>query len=99
MYTPGDLLDGKYEVVASAGEGGFGKVFLARDKLIKERLVGIKVMKEENLERQKDLIQEMEFLARLNSPTIVTFFHHFYQERCLHLVMEYCGGGTVTRRR
>ena len=97
MYTAGDLLDKKYEVVISVGEGGFGKVFLARDKLIKERLVAIKVMKEENPERQKDLIQEMEFLARLNSPTIVNFYHQFYQERRLHLVMEYCGGGSLRR--
>ena len=92
------LLDGKYKVVRELGEGGFGRVLLAEDIAISDRFVAIKVLKDQDQERQNILLDEMTFLANLQNPSIVTFHHHFQSNGRLHLVMEYCAGGSLRNR-
>jgi serine/threonine protein kinase len=92
------LLDGKYKVVRELGVGGFGRVVLAADTVIQKRFVAIKVLKDQNSERQKNLIEEMNFLASLQNPAIVTFHHHFNDNGTLHLVMEYCSNGSIRKK-
>src|ERR1035438_9514123 len=91
-----DLLNGTYEVLRVLGAGGFGTVLLARDVLV-TRSVAIKVLRDPRAD-PGDLIHEMQFLASLNHPGVVTFHHHFQHEGKLHLVMEYCSGGSLRRR-
>ena len=43
QIEPGDLIEGRYEIKKSLGQGGFAKVFLAFDKVI-EREVAIKFL-------------------------------------------------------
>lgn len=92
------LLDGKYKVVQELGAGGFGTVLLAEDIAISDRFVAIKVLKDQDSERQKILLDEMTFLANLQNPSIVTFHHHFQNNGRLHLVMEYCAGGNLRKK-
>jgi serine/threonine protein kinase len=94
------LLDGKYKVIRELGVGGFGRVVLAADTVIQERFVAIKVLKDQSSERQNNLIEEMIFLASLQSPSIVTFYHHFKDKDNdrLHLVMEYCADGSLRKK-
>ena len=92
------ILDGKYKVVQELGEGGFGRVLLAEDIVIPDRFVAIKVLKDQDSERQKILLDEMTFLANLQNPSIVTFHHHFQNNGRLHLVMEYCAGGNLRKK-
>jgi tetratricopeptide (TPR) repeat protein len=92
------LLDNKYEIIKELGSGGFGKVFLAKDTLLKDRFVAIKILSETEPDVQKDLITEMELLSKLAHPSIVTFYHHFEQDNKLHLVMEYCSKGNLRER-
>ena len=92
------LLDGKYKVVRELGEGGFGRVLLAEDIVIPNRLVAIKVLRDQDPERQEILLDEMTFLANLQNPSIVTFHHHFQNNGRLHLVMEYCAGGSLRKK-
>lgn len=53
------LYDNKYEYLKDLGEGGFGKVFLAREKVSK-RLVAIKQLKNTDKQNQEDIIHEIE---------------------------------------
>ena len=92
------LLDGNYKVIRELGKGNFGRVVLAADAVIQERLVAIKVLKDQDSERQNNLIEEMNFLASLQSPSIVTFYHHFKDNGRLHLVMEYCTNGSLRKK-
>jgi len=92
------LLDGKYKVVRELGEGGFGRVLLAEDIVIPNRLVAVKVLRDQDPERQEILLDEMTFLANLQNPSIVTFHHHFQNNGRLHLVMEYCAGGSMRKK-
>lgn len=88
------LYDNKYEYVKPLGEGGFGKVFLARDQ-VSNRLVAIKELNNRDKANQNDLIHEIEMVARFYQPNIVTYHHHFWQDDLLFLVMEHCAGGSL----
>jgi len=92
------LLDGKYKIVRELGEGAFGRVILAEDTVIKNRFVAIKVLKNQDHDWQENLVEEMRILANLQNPSIVTFYHHFQDQGQLHLVMEYCAGGSVRKK-
>ena len=89
------ILDSNYRVLRRLGRGGFGIVYLAEDILAK-RKVAIKILRDrEYFNDQSDLIREIEFLASLKHSSIVTFYHHFFDNSILHLVMEFCGGGSL----
>ena len=91
----GEILDNKYVLVRKLGEGGFGCVYLARDTLLETNYVALKYLKIHDRERQKILIREMDFLAGLDEPHVVRFYHHFEQKDALFLAMEYCSDGSL----
>jgi tetratricopeptide (TPR) repeat protein len=95
MYRAKDVLDTKYEIVSLLGEGGFGQVYLAKDLLLQQRKVAIKILKTEDTARRIDFIREMQFLTQLHHPQIISFHHYFIHGDRLHLVMEYCPGGNL----
>jgi serine/threonine protein kinase len=88
------LYDNKYTFVKALGYGGFGKVFLAKEK-VSNRLVAIKQLLNAAKSEQQDIIHEIEIVSRFENPNIVTYYHHFYEEDVLFLVMEYCPGSSL----
>ena len=98
MTSVRDRLDHKYLVTKRLGEGGFGEVFLADDEGIPDRQVAIKVLHSANEEDQSDLVHEMQQLSQINHPHVVSFYHHFIEEKRLHLVMEFCAKGSLEDR-
>ena len=88
------LFDNKYSFIKDLGSGGFGKVFLAKEK-ISNRYVAIKQLLNTNKSEQEDIIHEIEIVSKFENPNIVTYYHHFYEEEVLYLVMEFCSGGTL----
>ena len=88
------LYDNKYYFVKDLGSGGYGKVFLAKEK-VSNRYVAIKQLNSTDKEEQEDIIHEIEMVSKFEHPNIVTYYHHFWEEDKLFLVMEYCSGGTL----
>ena len=88
------LYDNRYEYIKDLGEGGFGKVFLAKEK-VSNRLVAIKQLKNTDKLKQEDIIHEIEIVSKFENPNIVSYYHHFSQDEQLFLVMEYCSGGSL----
>ncbi|MFV8353413.1 protein kinase domain-containing protein [Flavobacterium sp. XS2P14] len=88
------LYDNKYTFIKVLGNGGFGKVFLAKEK-VSNRLVAIKQLLNTNKSEQEDIIHEIEIVSKFENPNIVTYYHHFYEEDVFYLVMEFCSGGTL----
>jgi len=88
-------LDNKYRLVRSLGEGGFGRVWLAKDVLIDGRYVAVKQLRNEAISNSSMLIEEMHHLSALDHPHVVKFLHHFADEENLYLVMEHCAGGNL----
>lgn len=88
------LFDNKYEFVKDLGKGGFGQVFLAKEK-ISNRLVAIKQLNNQDKTEQDKIIHEIQVVAKFNHPNIVSYLHHFFQDELLFLVMEYCARGSL----
>lgn len=96
MQFPLYGLDGKYELIHELGSGGFGRVWLASDKVIVGRKVAIKWIRSGlSDEAAETLIEEMKFLDKLDHPHIVKFLHHAENDDDFYLVMEYCAGGSL----
>ncbi|MEW6654578.1 MAG: protein kinase [Bacteroidota bacterium] len=76
------------------GRGGFGTVSLAIDQLTR-RKVAIKVLNERETTSQELIIKEIQAIALLDHPNIISFYHHFMNDGRLYLVMEYCSRGSL----
>jgi len=81
---------GPYEILSTAGAGGMGEVYRARDTRL-DRTVAIKVLPEQ-FSQNPDLRQRFEREARaissLNHPNICHLYDVGHQEGIDYLVME-----------
>ena len=87
-------------MISLLGEGGFGKVFLARHKQT-SRKVAIKIIKTENIGSVNDIdsiFVEAEILKSLKNPNIVEV-HKCLTMRNMEVViiMEYLEGGDLLK--
>ena len=93
----GRMLDGRYEILDIIGVGGMAVVYKARDHRL-ERLVAIKVLKDESLE-DDDLCRrfqdESRAVARLNHGNIVAVHDVSSIEDRDYIVMELIDGITL----
>ncbi|QDU93682.1 serine/threonine-protein kinase [Lignipirellula cremea] len=86
--APGDAID-DFELLIELGEGGFAKVFLARQRSM-QRMVALKVSADEGAEPQT--------LAQFDHPHIVRVYDQRYlaEHRLRLLYMQYVAGGTLS---
>lgn len=86
----------KYELLHELGKGSYGSVYKARDLKTSE-LVAIKVISlTEGEEGYEDIRGEIEMLQQCSHPNVVRYFGSYQGEEYLWIVMEYCGGGSVS---
>src|SRR5262245_57500962 len=91
---------GRYEIQHRLGKGGMGSLYLARDPGL-DRLVAIKLLKEDYLEDQEfreRFSREARALARLRHPNIVVVFDFGEHEDRPFMAMEYIDGETLRQR-
>lgn len=95
-YT-GKRLDGRYEIKKIIGIGGMAVVYKAYDN-IDDRIVAIKILKEEylaNEEFRRRFKNESKAIAVLSHPNIVKVYDVSYGDRIQYIVMEYVEGITL----
>jgi Ca2+-binding EF-hand superfamily protein/predicted Ser/Thr protein kinase len=84
-----------YRVLHQIGEGGFGKVMLARHKLT-GRFVAVKVLKKDMSPTQELRLQtEITVLSLVHHPNLVQLLDIYEDFGNLYLVMEYLPYGSV----
>ncbi|MBI5362807.1 MAG: protein kinase, partial [Planctomycetes bacterium] len=93
----GRLFHGRYEIVRTIGEGGMGRVYLARDREL-GRTVALKVMNtlgRDANDRAMLLLKESRLLAALRHPNIVAVHDSGLEGEQAWLVMDYVDGRSL----
>lgn len=88
----------RYLVEKKIGEGGMGKVYLARELSLHSRPVVIKILSEASLQNaylRKKFKQEVEALARLSHPNVVSVLGYGELSGKPYIVMQYVSGLTL----
>ena len=88
----------RYEVKRVLGEGGFAKVYLAKNTE-SNGLFAVKAFKKENLSAQNRgraaVRNEVDVLQQLDHPNLMKLFEVQETSNSLYLVCEYLNGGTL----
>jgi serine/threonine protein kinase len=92
---PGDIIDGRFNIIKILGKGGMGQVYKAY-QISMDRYVAIKVLNRElakNAESVKRFLMEAKSASKLNHPNIITLYD-FGQTGTglLYIVMELLDG-------
>ena len=93
----GKRLDGRYEIQEVIGVGGMAVVYKAYDN-IDDRIVAVKVLKDELLENEefrRKFKNESKAIAVLNHPNIVKVYDVSFGDKIQYIVMEYINGITL----
>ncbi|MEM7726326.1 MAG: serine/threonine-protein kinase, partial [Cyanobacteria bacterium P01_A01_bin.45] len=96
----GIILQNRYRVLRTLGQGGFGRTYLAQDQRRFNELCAIKELipvatDADALEKAQELFgREAATLYRIKHPQIPQFREQFEQDRRLFLVQDYIAGKT-----
>jgi calcium-dependent protein kinase len=82
----------------SLGEGGDGKVMVARDREMPSRRVAVKKVAKTSVKKTEDFRREIRIMKELDHPNICKLLETFEQGRDLFYVMELLEGGEVFDR-
>ncbi|MBQ6019274.1 MAG: Stk1 family PASTA domain-containing Ser/Thr kinase [Clostridia bacterium] len=93
----GKTLGNRYEVREKLGEGGMAVVYKAYDPM-ENRVVAIKLLKEEFLENEefsRRFKNESRAIAMLSHPNIVKVYDVYFSDKLMYIVMECIDGITL----
>ncbi|XP_075894502.1 STE20-like serine/threonine-protein kinase isoform X2 [Nelusetta ayraudi] len=83
-----------WEIIGELGDGAFGKVFKAQNKL-NGTLAAAKVIDTKTEDELEDYMVEIDILASCDHHHIVKLLDAFYFEDKLWILIEFCAGGAV----
>ena len=97
MIDKGELIDNRYKIIRSIGEGGMANVYLAWDTIL-EREVAVKILRGELADDEKFIRRfqrEANSASSLKHPNIVEMYDVGEDNGKYFIVMEYVDGKTV----
>ena len=87
-----------FAVLGRLGSGSYGTVFKVRRKADGQVYVSKAIrIAELAYKEQMDAIKEVQLLAEMDSPFIVRYYDSFVDGDSLHIVMEHCERGDLSR--
>jgi serine/threonine protein kinase len=94
-----DSFEGQYEILRVLGEGGMGKVLLARNRATSTEVAAKQILPQ--YVRDEELVRRFQregrILASLDHPNVVAIHSTFLSDAGGTIVMQYVGGGTLTQ--
>mmetsp|Transcript_6131 Transcript_6131/g.9350 ORF Transcript_6131/g.9350 Transcript_6131/m.9350 type:complete len:298 (+) Transcript_6131:2864-3757(+) len=91
----------KYDILKKLGEGGFGKVFLAKLKATGKQYV-VKQIDGSALDDKKGAMKEIDFLSKFSHPNIIGYKEWFEQKKgrktYIYIAMNFADGGDLEGR-
>ena len=86
-----------FEIMSELGRGSYGVVYKVKAKKDDGNIYALKTipMKHMKLKHQREALQEMLLLKKLEHPNIIRYYASFIESDSLHILMEYAGGGDL----
>jgi Tol biopolymer transport system component len=100
MPIPSGTRFGPYEIISSAGAGGMGEVYRAKDTRL-DRVVAVKVLPSElahDPDKRQRFEREARTISTLSHPHICTLHDIGHQDGVDYLVLEYLEGQTLEKK-
>lgn len=106
MLKPGDILNGRYKIIAKIGQGGFGQTYKANDLgqpkhplcVVKEIIPPLSQNPGVFREIEHRFAREAKSLAKLGEhPQIPQLFDYFQQQGKFYLIQEYIDGHDLSQ--
>ena len=97
MLSKGQMINNRYEIIKTIGEGGMANVYLAKDSIL-ERNVAIKVLRGDLANDEKFIRRfqrEAKSVSDLSHPNIVEVYDVGEEDGKHYIVMEYIEGKTL----
>ena len=97
MVIKGQLIDNRYKIIRSIGEGGMANVYLAYDTIL-EREVAVKILRGDLADDEKFVRRfqrEANAASSLKHPNIVEMYDVGEDDGKYFIVMEYINGKTL----
>lgn len=98
-FSQGDVVDGKFQVTRTLGEGSFGMVYAVRDKSGSTKALKLLKLWEVSPEIRDSLVArfDMEFeTGRIESNYLVHSLSHGFAMGNPYIVMEFCSNGDLS---
>jgi len=92
--TVNNLKKHGFVFVSELGSGGFGTVVKVKHK-ISNQYFAVKKLKSSRKENPENILREIQAIASLNDPNVISYNHSFIEDNELYLVMEYCSRGSL----
>src|SRR5258706_5355667 len=94
MLTPKTIIQDRYEIKALPGQGGFGAVYLVRDRRVKQNLFALKEVINPDKHERERFIFEGELLKRLDHRALPHVYRVFENDklRRVYMLMDYVKG-------
>ncbi len=93
-----DSPDKKYIIIRKIGQGGFGKVYYAKDKVFQKEVAIKKILKDKNNENNVynlRILNEINILKKQCHPSIIKIYEVFNNTDEYYIVNEYCKFGDL----
>eukprot|EP00924_Labyrinthula_sp_SR-Ha-C_P010049 maker-scaffold_40-snap-gene-0.5-mRNA-1 protein AED:0.01 eAED:0.01 QI:18/1/1/1/0.5/0.33/3/468/517 len=84
----------KYTLGEKMGEGSYGTVYFAINKITKEE-VAVKSIRKKKVRRSETLVREIKILKATKHQNIVDLYDVYENDTYIHIVMELCRGGEL----
>jgi serine/threonine protein kinase len=99
----GSILAERYEITGIIGEGGYGRVYQAKDKRLQDKIWAVKEiytmkLSEEIDEAKENFSKEAAMLSKLSHKGIPSVVDYFSMNFCHYIVMEYISGITLEEK-
>ena len=98
ILPAGTILQGKYEIQKLLHTGGMGYIYLARNKILYDRLCVVKQLRDriQSEEHRQKLEEEALRMSKLHHPRIADITDRFIESGYCYLVEEYIPGKTLS---
>eukprot|EP00929_Paragymnodinium_shiwhaense_P034110 TRINITY_DN185_c0_g1_i1.p1 TRINITY_DN185_c0_g1~~TRINITY_DN185_c0_g1_i1.p1 ORF type:complete len:581 (-),score=115.79 TRINITY_DN185_c0_g1_i1:56-1798(-) len=94
----GSEISERYNIQHTLGAGGYGKVYIATDKLFGDRRVAIKQVPCHDKKKKDAFQREVAIMKELDHPNICKLFETYDKGKLMYLVMDLCEGSEVFDR-